>query len=118
MITAIHVQQALRIIARPQHPGYVASATRLLSDATSLNDLWDRYRSTGEVTEVWTIAAVAWHIGHSTPATDPLQSYSAAEIIVGPGGQTLAEAAADAPELEPGWEDRAVERARREGVLP
>lgn len=49
---------------------------------------------------------------------DPLQGYSADEIVVGPGGQTLAEAAAAAPELEPGWEDRAVVRARSEGVLP
>lgn len=51
-------------------------------------------------------------------APDPLQGYSADEIIVGPGGQTLAEATATASDIEPGWEDRAVERARREGVLP
>lgn len=51
-------------------------------------------------------------------AADPLRGYSADEIVVGPGGQTLAEAAAAAPELEPGWEDRTVERARRDGVLP
>lgn len=51
-------------------------------------------------------------------AADPLRGYSADEMVVGPGGQTLAEAAAAAPDLEPGWEDRAVERARRDGVLP
>jgi hypothetical protein len=42
------------------------------------------------------------------PPTDPLQDYSADEIIVGPGGETLAQAAAEAPEMAPGWDDRAV----------
>jgi hypothetical protein len=46
----------------------------------------------------------------SLRSADPLQGYSPDEILVGPGGQTLAQAAE--AEMTPGWEDRAVERAR------
>lgn len=88
--------------------------------------------------------------------TDPLHGISPDEIVVGPDGQTLAQAAGDPTEADeaatcardlenyraadadrmarglepihpyawdevemlPGWEERAVERAKREGVLP
>lgn len=46
---------------------------------------------------------------------DPLAGYSPDDIIVGPGGQTIAHAT-DA-DLAPGWEQRAVDRARAEGLL-
>ena len=51
------------------------------------------------------------------PFTDPtpLCGYSADEIIVGPGGQTLAQAAAD-HEMDPGWDDRDAERATARAV--
>jgi hypothetical protein len=99
------------------------------------------------------------HVYTDGVAADPLHGFSPDEIVVGPGGQTLAQAAADQDcptdadeaatherdaanyraddadrmarglepihpyawdevEMAPGWEDRCVERAKREGLLP
>lgn len=64
----------------------------------------------------WPALAVACE--HPAEPDDPLQGYLPDEIIVGPGGQTLAQAAAaEAQEPAPGWEDRAVERARDAGLF-
>lgn len=61
--------------------------------------------------------ALAAACEHPAEPDDPLQGYSPDEIIVGPGGQTLAQAAALEAGPAPGWEDRAVERARDAGLF-
>lgn len=61
--------------------------------------------------------ALAAACEHPAEPDDPLQGYSPDEIIVGPGGQTLAQAAALEVGPAPGWEERAVERARDAGLF-
>lgn len=102
-----YISDALKILRSPQHPEHVAQAAALLDVNATLDDLWREHVAAGHVPEVWVIAALAWHLAHAA-TTDPLQGYSPDEIVVGAGGQTLAQAA----------DAETNGRARREGLLP
>jgi hypothetical protein len=67
-VSIAHIDSALRVLARPQHPEHVAQARALLAVPTTLSDLWNLYLSGEYVGEVWGIASLAWHMAPSTEA--------------------------------------------------
>lgn len=83
------VRQALAILRRPQHPQYGEQARALLAEVTPQASL----------DELW-------------------QAFSAADHV--PEVWAIAALAWHLSEIEPapGYEERAVDRAKREGVLP